>query len=140
MPNISLAPYLPTGLSYISSVSPSIEAAATNYGVNAAAIAGAIALEQNNAAQFSFTYNFSKLYAGAELSLFSLESSPSNSIAQDYAQAVSSGTITPSGAKKAFNIVYLDMGPAKIRLELAIQLVTNNPDDPAFSPYANNLY
>ena len=49
MATISLVPYLPTGLSYVRSVAPSIQTAASSYGVSATAIAGANALEQNNA-------------------------------------------------------------------------------------------
>jgi hypothetical protein len=58
---IEIRPYLPQSLATIGQMAPAINAAAARYGVDPRAIAGAIALEQNNAQQFPLRYTIGNL-------------------------------------------------------------------------------
>jgi len=128
-------------------MSTQIIAAANYYGVSPEAVAGAIALEQNNAQQFgNLKLGASLLAADYILSTYFSSTmayppiDPSTSIARDYVNSIGSVNIGSQPGSKLLNPILDDMGPAGFKLQLAIQIVLNNQSDPTFAPYVNNFY
>jgi hypothetical protein len=138
--NIIPEPYIPSGQALISSMANSIEDAAARVGVNALAVAGAIALEQNNAYENSLRYTGGSFVALAELVNTGNESDPSQAILSFYQAANSSGINSPTTTEKIGNIVFFDMGPARFRLQNAVRIALDYSTDPVLAAYKDNYY
>ena len=118
--DILMRPYLPSSLNAVSGMADSILTASSWYGVSTGAIAGALALEQNNAEQFSFKYAFGNFAVGDS---FGETHFSSDDIYGIYKSAQANGTAqNPGLLDKFFNQVNFDTGPARIRIALAISL------------------
>lgn len=132
--DILLRPYLPSSLNAVSGMADSILAASNQYGVGAGAIAGALALEQNNSEQFSVKYAVGNFLVGDS---FGQTQFSSNDIYSMYKAAQANGTAqNPSLLDKFFNQVNFDTGPARIRIALAISLVEQSSrNDPVLGSY-----
>jgi hypothetical protein len=121
--------------------------------VPAEAIAGSLAQEQfdQNA---SFVNEFkvagSSAVADAFLSGMYVEGSAtnpadpqlgaSNLILDQYNANPNAITVGSDVLAKLRNGLLVDYGPAGMKFHHAITAIMNNPEDPAFAPYVNNLY
>src|ERR1700722_10572221 len=153
MANNLIPQYTQNNLALVQSMAPQIALAASTYGVPAEAIAGALAQEQ-----FDQTSSFvnvmkaagSSLYANTFLSAVYKEGSEtnpsnpelgaSNIILNQYNADPNAITVGSDISAKFGNPLLVDYGPAGMKFQNAIQAILNNPDDPAFAPYSNNLY
>jgi len=134
-------------------MAPQIAVAAARYGVPAEAIAGSLAQEQFDqdasfvnefkaAGSSAYAHGFlATMYAkGLATHPFDPQLGASNFILDQYNANPNAITVGSDLGAKYDNALLVDYGPAGIKFHTAITAILNNPDDPAFAPYVNNLY
>lgn len=149
----NLPSYTQDNLTLVGRMTSQIAAAAARYGVPAEAIAGALAQEQFD--QKSSLENYGKMVistagahafleamfiAGMARSPFNPNRGASDTILDWYNADPNAITVGQDRWKKARNPLLVDYGPAGMKFQNAIRAILNNPDDPAFAPYAKDLY
>ncbi|MGY3444172.1 MULTISPECIES: hypothetical protein [unclassified Bradyrhizobium] len=140
-------------LADIQSMAPQINAAAAKYGVPAEAIAGSLAQELldrtasygNEVRAVGSSLNAYKFLAdayavGVVTNPLDPKRGASDHILSRYNVAPNAITVGADYRKKWENPLLTDFGAAGIKFHNAIQAILKNPDDPAFAPYANNLF
>ena len=135
MTSILARPLLPQSLEMIRRMSPAIVSAGKIYNVDPIAIAGAIALEQNNAEQFSFKYRTLDVVSAVA---FRNGITGDNAIKTELAFARFAGSDIGSVGflEKLFNPTTLDVGPARFRVALGVETVeAASESDPVLANY-----
>lgn len=134
-------------------MAPHIIAAAARYGVPPEAIAGSLAVEQFDqkaslenwfkAVGSSVVANkfLSQIYKdGSETNPLNPMRGASDIVLGKYNANPNAITVGPDFSVKVHNPLLVDYGPAGVKFHNAIQAILNNPDDPGFAPYVNNVY
>lgn len=140
-------------LADVQSMAPEIIAAAARYGVPAEAIAGSLAQEQfdqtasywNEVKRTGSTYLAIRflgeaLERGAKINPSDPLQGASSYILHWYNSDPNAITVGSDAQKKLKNGLLIDYGPAGVKFQNAIHAILNNPDDPGFAPYRNNLF
>lgn len=140
-------------LADVQSMAPQINAAAARYGVPAEAVAGSLAQELldrtasygNEVKAVGSSLNAYKFltdaYAvGVVTNPLDPTRGASDHILSRYNVAPNAITVGSDYRKKLENPILADFGAAGVKFHNAIQAILKNPDDPAFAPYANNLF
>jgi hypothetical protein len=148
-----LPSYSKETLAGVQSMAPEIAAAAARYGVTAEAIAGSVAQEQfdqtasywNEVKRAGSSYwatHFLReaLERGAKINTSDPRQGASSYILDRYNSDPNAITVGSDIEKKFKNALLIDYGPAGVKFQNAIQAILTDPDDPAFAPYANNLF
>ena len=108
--SVAVRRYLPSALSAVQSMAPAIAAASRQYGVSPNAIAGAVALEANNADQFYIKYAFTSIIAADSFAEYMYTSRSIQQLADEASH--SSSPNIPNTYQKFLNPTLLDIGPA----------------------------
>jgi hypothetical protein len=148
-----LPSYSQDNLTLVGKMTSQIAAAAARYGVSAEAVAGALAQEQFD--QKNSLTNYGKMVlsaanarafleamfiAGIARNPFNPNQGAPDNILDLYNADPNAMTVGQDSWKKVRKPLLVDYGPAGMKFQNAIRAILNNPDDPAFAPYAKDLY
>ena len=148
-----LPSYAQDQLTLVGMMTSQITAAAARYGVSAEAIAGALAQELSDqttslknygkkagSTAYAHTFLNGMFLEGMARNPFHPTQGASDSILDWYNADPNAMTVGQDLEKKVRNPLLIDYGPAGMKFQNAIRAVLENPDDPAFAPYAKDLY